>query len=193
MSQIHLPFHLTWLAGRNILSASTEGAVAVKIPIKLGTFASAAVLLSTMVTSNGALALPKDGNNPNGCSSPQSVRVESIRKNGVTIGIAQLRFSDPCDIVWGRVCYTPGSAPYSLFYTEGHRTIPSNDQYLWQSAAYTSSGSGVCTGYAYTSAGWTVGVEDDCMEDYGYSCKAHTMGALADNAGTYWSAQTSDF
>lgn len=152
------------------------------------------MVMAFLATSSPAYAsLPKDGSSPNACSSPQTVRTASILRLGVVIGVAQLRFSDPCDTVWGRVCFTPGSANYELHYTEGHRTVPSSNQYLWQGAAYSSSGTGVCSGYSYTVSGWTVGVEDDCMEDYGYTCSAHTIGALRDATTSYWSMETSPF
>ncbi len=148
----------------------------------------AAVLAATvggLGLAGQAQALSKDGTNPSGCSSPQTVRTASILRSGVVIGRTELRFSDPCDIVWSRVCWDS----YSFHTLSVTRTIP--DGYYGGFALGGSSGSGVCSG-SYSQSKYGAGVEDDCQEDYGYTCAAYGSGALADASSSYW-GQTTTF
>ncbi|MAT07446.1 MAG: hypothetical protein CL424_20670 [Acidimicrobiaceae bacterium] len=120
---------------------------------------------------------------PSGCSSGQTVEQEYLRYGayGTVMGRVQLRFSDPCDIVWTRVCRRGIFAIGGHFYgVQVHRGA--------NYAGIGSATSGViagndtaapaCSLSGYDRATWTVGLFTDCLEDYNTSCLTWGEGGI---------------
>jgi len=168
--------------------------------------AAAAVVLSVigagLVGSNPAHAHWLDGTSPNGCGSSQTVRTATLGygpNDAYWMGFVQLRFSDPCDIVWTRVC-AGGNGTYNARVsvhkaTRGASYAPVGT-YSNGSQAGSDTSSPICGSYSHTVAEWSFGVYTDCTEDYGTSCPTWGDGSMdAFYQGTYYydAAQTSWF
>lgn len=125
-----------------------------------------------------SMAYAGDGSNPASCSSPTNLATRTFSYMGSTVGQVQLRFSDPCNTSWVRICgvsgWYPGDAKGERFQypaVVGPYTTTSV-------AAYTNCGGGSWVNGLYTYA-WF----NDCAEAGLGSCRSRASGSIATNSG----------
>lgn len=160
-----------------------------------------AILFAVALFPSGTTsALPKDGTDPTACASPQTVRARTIPANPGIVLTVQLRFSDPCDIVWTRMCYNGGYKATAIRTARPAGQFPAYSDTRFRQARVLAnpitSSFPFCSSNAYS---YGYGVEDDCMEDYGVSCVATGFGRITfcgaqpPNCSGNWETQTDSF
>lgn len=163
---------------------------------RIATAIAAACLLfaTAVVMPSGTVAAHwRDGMSPNGCSSSQTVRSATLGYgpgDSYVMGRVQVRFSDPCDIIWTRVCIgivtTDGRVSVRLA-TRGAGPAGAGGTYTDNGRAGTDSSQPACGSNSYEYAEWTYGAFTDCTEDFGAPCPSWGEGSMdAKVSGTYY-------
>lgn len=157
-----------------------------RVVLALASFVAIAIPTGTALAAHW-----RDGYNPSGCSaSPQRIGYLSYGPNdNYALGQVQLRFSDPCDIIWSRVCmrFSNGYAISQRAYRGANSVgIGTSTQ---TGRAGTDYSQPACGSSVYSRADWSYGVFADCSEDYGSSCPTWVEGS-GTGGGYFDSAST---
>jgi hypothetical protein len=143
--------------------------------------ATATMILGPWFATPG-VAYTGDGSNPASCASPTNLATRNVIRSSVLVGTIQLRFSDPCNTSWSRVCAKSGYIVTEFLSGERWQYPPSVGAYLTGSAlgggTNNCSGTGLTGPYSYSRA-WF----NDCTEAGLGACKSRAEGYVTDGAG----------
>jgi hypothetical protein len=162
----------------------------------------ALALTGSYIAPNTASAHSGDGADPSVCTSVITARQDTFNygpQGQYNFGLLQLRFSDPCDIAWGRGCRRVGFTSGSTSNKETIRNVVDAPVGGFTATGwpYTNSSNPCGSSASYNFSGWTAGVYDDCSEDYTFPCVAFTratMSAIYVQGGTVTdTAQTTSY
>lgn len=153
-------------------------------------------LVASLLTAESAGAEAGDGwPIGSGCSSaitPQSAYLGYGPGEAYFMGRVQLRFSDPCGLMWSRTCRNNALTGVSVNWHRARRAGTSYwSTYSNSTIQSSDSTSPACESSSYNRSWWTFGVFADCLEATAgkHGCNTYARGGLEGYIGsTYWTA-----